>query len=100
MAASDSQRGSSRGERLFDHVVRTLTVAAIVGGVIGFFDLRTQLAVMGQRVERMAQDIADLYTGADARRDLTPVHELLADHESRIRALERSTLRPREMREP
>lgn len=101
MATNDETRGSSKNERLYDHVVRAITVAGVIGGVIGFFDLREELAVQGALIQQSAERISDLraaatdrYTGEDARRDLGDLRERLSDHENRLRTIERNMLVP------
>lgn len=102
MAISDGSRGSLPIERWFDHVVRALTVAAIVWGFVTISDLRTEQAVMTTQLIGMNDRLSDLraasldrYTSGDARRDLSPLIDRLSDHEGRLRILERASPLPR-----
>jgi TolA-binding protein len=95
------QRGSSQVERWFDHVVRGLTVIAIVAGFTAVTGMRTQLAVMSTQMQSMNERINDMranssdrYTASEARRELTPIIDRIADHEGRLRVLERGTVIP------
>ena len=92
----NSQRGSTSIERWFDHVVRAVTVIAIVGGAVTLSEIRTQVAVLSTQIETLQSAMADMrtasadrYTRTDARSDLQPVMDRLADHEGRLRSLER-----------
>lgn len=96
MAGTDGQRGSTQVERWIDHIVRAVTVVAIIGGFNMFSSMRTDLAVfatelraVSARLDDMRDAAQDRYTGSDARRDITPLLDRLNDHEGRLRALER-----------
>lgn len=89
-------RGSLPIERLFDHIVRAVTVAAIIGGAVMLSNLSRDQAViqadiraLASRVEDLRILTADRYTQSEAESDLRVLREEMRDHEARIRALER-----------
>ena len=89
-------RGSTSSERVFDHVLRGVTLAAIIGGAVTLTNLSTEVAVLGTQISAVQERIADMrassadgYTATEARRDLQPLLESIADHEARVRLLER-----------
>lgn len=93
---NNNTRGSTQIERWFDHVVRALTVTAIVGGAYTLAGLQTQVAVLSTEVNALSQRMDDMraassdrYTATQARRDFVPIQDRINDHESRIRDLER-----------
>jgi hypothetical protein len=91
-----TQRGQLPIERFLLHVVQAITVAGIIGGYVVLSDLRTSTAVLqtqiislSQRVDDFRAMASDRYTSTEAERDRKPMLEVLSDHETRIRALER-----------
>ena len=95
-------RGSTPMERWFDHIVRAITVAAIIGGTAMLLDMRGTQQIILERIGNNTERISDLrglaadrYTNTDALRDLSSIREELRDHETRLRALERPTQAPR-----
>ena len=95
MANAQEHRGSSPAERWFDHVVRALTVAAIISSAVWLTDMRSQIVGIQKDLGYLTQQIGELkgltddrYTGTQARRDLQRVIDALGDHETRLRALE------------
>lgn len=93
--SGSSERGSTPFERYVQHAVQVVTVSSVIGGTVAFFDLRTQNAVLEQRlisiedrIDEIKQGAGDRYTGTEARRDFVRIETLLNDHEKRIRALE------------
>lgn len=92
----DDHRGSTRGERMYDHITRAVTVAALLW--MGSASLNTQkhVAVIQTEIKGIYKLIgsfdtlsSDRYTGSDARRELAPLVTKLEDHEQRLRRLER-----------
>ena len=92
------ERGSTRVERWFQHVVQALTVMAIAGGTYSISEMRRESAVITEklanverRFDELRDSVKDRYTATDAKRDIQPIRDKLLDHEARLRALERPT---------
>lgn len=86
-------------ERTVVHIVRTTTVAGIIGGYVALSDLKTSNAVLESQINALTVRIDDLksltsdrYTGSQALRDLQPVQERILDHEKRLRLIEQGRL--------
>ena len=60
MANAQEHRGSSPAERWFDHVVRALTVAAIIGGAVWLTDMRSQIVGIQKDLGYLTQQIGEL----------------------------------------
>lgn len=98
----EPHRGSSRIERVVQHIVQALTVIAIAGGFSGYFallktmsDVQKDAAVMLEKIVNLEtrmnefRDAArDRYTATEAARDLANIRNILQDHENRIRKIE------------
>jgi hypothetical protein len=94
----DAPRGSTRIERYAQHIVQAVTVAAIIGGAVAVVGMREDIAVMKNTMAIMKEQVSDLkaatadrYTATEARRERQPLIDAIADHEARIRLIERTT---------
>lgn len=80
-------------ERLVQHAIQAVTVAAIIGGFAILSDLQSSNAVIRSEIAtlkgRFDAFTADRYTSREARRDNELYQSKLLDHEARLRELER-----------
>lgn len=92
-------RGSTPLERVVQHVIQALCVAAILGGFYILSELRSSNAVIRTELQTLKQQLADIkvasadrYTASQAQSDLSYLRERLQDHEDRVRSLEKSIM--------
>lgn len=93
---SSEERGSSQLERRFQNVVQSVLVAAIIGGGVVMMEVRTEVAVTQNDIRTMSIRLndfrslaADRYTASQAATTNRPIITDLADHEARLRVLEK-----------
>lgn len=96
----ETPRGQTALERIVLHAVQAVTVAGIIGGYLAVSDLRTSNAVLqvevkglSDRLEDFRDLVDDRYTARQAQRDFKPLIERVADHEARLRTIEKGTRR-------
>lgn len=68
---------------------QTVIAAAILYVAVTLTSLSNSVAVLQTQVQAIQNQVSGIYTQRDAARDLTPIRAELADHEKRLRALER-----------
>jgi hypothetical protein len=96
-------RGQSTLERWVQHIMQALTIAAILGGYqyaidlqLSLFEMKTSMAVQKAEMISVREKLIDIkvlgvaaYSNAEARAAHQSMYDIFADHENRIRLLER-----------
>ena len=99
---ADTSQPDVRRSRTFERIdalLWALVGAAIIWGASSITSLSEKAAAQSQQLLYLAETItelraelraltADRYTASDSARDLAPLRRELADHETRLRALE------------
>lgn len=86
-------------EKWAQHVIQTLSVAAIIWFGMTLSELKTQNAItqikvvsIQERLSDMSLNVRDRYTKTEALNDINRTVDTLKDHELRLRKLEAESL--------